>query len=138
MHALLDALRRLYRDAEELDAITELLGCGEIGGRDRGNAFDINRLLIDFGAEGQARQDRELLRGVVALDIEARIGLGVTKALRLLEAFGKRQAVLLHAGEDIIAGAVEDSVDALEGISRHPFAQRLHDGNGPAYGRFEV
>ncbi len=97
MHALLDAFRRPHRHAQELDAIAELVGGGEVGRRDRGNAFDIDRALLDAGAEGKARQDRELLRGVVALDVESRIGLGIAEPLRLLQAIGERQALLLHA-----------------------------------------
>ncbi len=50
-----------------------------------GNAFDIDRVGIDLGAEGEARQDRELLRGVVAVDVEGRIGLGIAEPLRLAQ-----------------------------------------------------
>jgi len=58
----------------------------EIGERDRGDAFDVDRCFIDLGAEREARQDGKLLRGVVALDVEGRIGLRVTQALRLAQA----------------------------------------------------
>ena len=51
MHALLDALRRLDRDAEQFHAITKFVRRGEIGRGDRRNAFDINSALIDLGAE---------------------------------------------------------------------------------------
>ena len=50
----------------------------------------------------------------MTFDIEARIGLGVAEALRVLEAIGKRQFLLLHPREDVIAGAVENPVDALD------------------------
>ena len=59
--------------------------------------FDINRVGIDLGAESQARQDGELLRGVVAFDVESRIGLGITEALRLAQALVESEPVLLHA-----------------------------------------
>ena len=42
------------------------------------------------------------------------------------------RAVLLHARQDVIAGAVEDAVDAGEGIAVEPFAQRLDDRNAAA------
>ena len=45
VHALLDALRRLHRHAQQLDAIAELVGGGEVGRRDRGNALHIDRAL---------------------------------------------------------------------------------------------
>src|ERR1700756_4564944 len=47
--------------------------------RNRRYAFDIHGALVDLGAESQARQDRKLLRGIVALDVESGIGLGVTE-----------------------------------------------------------
>ena len=87
MHALLNSGFGLDRHAQKLDAIAKL-GCGvEIGERDRRYALDVNRSGIDFGSERQARQDRKLLRGVVALDVEGRIGLGITEALRFAQAF---------------------------------------------------
>ena len=58
-----------------------------------------------------ARIDK-LLRGVVALDVEGRIGLGIAEPLRLAQAIVEGDALLLHAREDVIAGAVEDAVDA--------------------------
>ncbi len=44
MHALLDALVGRDRDAEQLDAIAELVGGFEIGRRDRRDALDIDRV----------------------------------------------------------------------------------------------
>ena len=131
-------LPRLHRDAEQLHAIAEFVGGGKIGRRNRGNAFDIDRALVDLGAEGEARQDRELLRGVVALDVESRIGLGIAEPLRFLQTLGERHLVLLHPGQDVVAGAVEDAVDALERVAGQPFAQGLHDRNGAADRGLEI
>ncbi len=47
-------------------------------------------------AEGKGRQDGELVRRVVALDIEGRIGFGIAETLRFLQAIGEGQALLLH------------------------------------------
>ena len=127
MHALLDAVVGALGDAEQLDAIAELVGRLEIGRRDRRNALDIDRVRIDLGAEREAGQDRELVRGVVALDVEGRIGLGIAEPLRVLQAVGERQLLPLHAREDVIAGAVEDAVDAREASCRPALAQRLDD-----------
>ncbi len=40
--------------------------------------------------EGKAGQDGELLRGVVAFDVEGRVGLGIAEPLRVAQAFGER------------------------------------------------
>ena len=138
MHALLNSGFGLDRHAQELDAITEL-GCGvEIGERNRRYALNVNRIGIDFRSERQARQDRKLLRGIVALDVEGRIGLGITQALRFAEAFIEGEAVLLHARQDVIAGAVEDAVDAGERIAVEPLAQCLDDWDAAGDRGFEI
>src|SRR6202030_2603479 len=50
----------------------------------------------------------------------------------------KTHFLLLHAGENVIAGAVEDAVDALQRVAGKPFADGLHDGNCTAERRFEI
>ena len=138
VHALLDALLGAHRDAEQFYAIAELVGGVEIGRRDGGDAFDVDRLRIDARAEGQARQDRELLRGVVTFDVKRRIGLRIAQPLRLLEAFGEGQLLLRHTREDVIAGAVEDAVDARDRIAGESFAQCFHDRDGAADRGLEI
>ena len=86
MHALLDAGLGALRDAQELDAVAQFVGGFEIGERDRLDALDMDGLGIDLGAEGEAGQDRELVGGVEAADVEGRIGLGIAEPLRLLQA----------------------------------------------------
>src|SRR5207237_9710627 len=81
----------------------------------------------DLGAEGEAREDGELVRGVEAADVEGRIGLRVAQSLRLLQAGRKREPLLVHAGEDVIARSVEDAVDARNAAAAKPLAQRFHD-----------
>ncbi len=123
---------------EQLDAVAEFFGGAQILRRDRGDAFDIDRALRHLGAEGEAGQNRKLLRGVVAVDVERRIGLGITETLRVLQAFGERQAFLLHPRQDVIAGAVENAVDAVDAGAGKPLAQRLDDRDGGADRRLEI
>src|SRR5947209_9168187 len=72
------------------------------------------------------------------VDVEGRNGFSIAGPLRVLQAFGKRQALLLHPGQDVIAGAVEDAVDAVDAGAAKPLAKRLDDGNGGADRRLEV
>ena len=106
MHALLDAFGGFHRNTQKFDAVAKLSRGVEVGRRDRGDAFAIDRARIYLGAEGQARENGEFLRGVMALNVKAGIGFGVTEPLRFFEAIGKAQPLLLHAGENVIAGAV--------------------------------
>ncbi len=59
------------------------------------DALDVDLVEGDLGAEGEARQDGELVRGVEAADVEGRIGLGVAARLRLGQHLGER-AVLVR------------------------------------------
>ena len=63
-------------------------------------------------AERQRRQDRQLVRRVDAVDVEARVGLGVAQLLRVGQHFGEFPAALAHLGQDVVAGAVQDAGDA--------------------------
>ena len=138
MHALFDALVGFHRHAQKLDAITELGGGIQIGRRDRRNAFAIDGTRVDPGAERQARQDGKLLRGVVALHVERGIGLRIAEPLRFLQAIGEAQPLLLHAREDVVTGAVENPVDAVEGRAVEAFAERFYDRNAAGDRRFEI
>ena len=132
MHALLDAVVGARGDAEQLYAKTEFVGGGEVGERDRLDAFDADRIGVEPRAERQRRQDRQLVRGVEAADVEGRIGLGVAQPLRLLQAEVERQPLGLHLRQDVVAGAVEDAADARDAVARKRLAQGLDDGNAAA------
>src|SRR5215468_4422592 len=138
MYALLDPLGGAHGHAEKLDAIAELFCGAKVFRLDRGNAFDVDRALRHLGAEGEAREDRKFLRGVVAVDVERRVGLGIAEPLRVLQAFGKRQSLLLHPAQDVVAGAVENAVDAVDIGSGKALAQRLDDRNASGHGRFVI
>ena len=130
VHALLAP--SVLTDPEQLHAVAELVGPGEVLGGDRGNAFHVDGALLDLGAEGEAGQDRELLRRIMTFNVEGGVGLGVAEPLRLLQAVGKGKLLLLHARQDVIAGAVEDAVDARQRIARQALAQGLYDRDGAA------
>ena len=96
--ALLDARLGAAGDAEQLDAVAELVGRLDVGLRDRRDALDIDRVGIDLGAEGDRGQERELVRGVVALDVEGRVGLGIAEPLGVGEAVGEGEAAPAPSG----------------------------------------
>ena len=77
------------------------------------------------------------MRGVETADVEGRIGLGIAEALRLLQTFLEGELLLLHARQDVIAGAVENAIDALDRIAGEPLAQRLDDRNAAGDRRLE-
>jgi len=46
--------------------------------------------------------------------------------------------LLLHLGQDVIAGAIEDAVDARDAVAGEPLAQSLHDRDGGGCRGFEI
>ena len=92
---------------------------------------------IDLGAERGAGQHGELVRGVDAVDVEAGIGLGIARRLRLGQHGVEVAAGLAHRGQDVVAGAVEDAVEAPHAIADQAFAQCLDDRDAARDRRLE-
>ena len=82
------------------------------------DALDVDLVERHARAERQAGQQGELVGGVEAADVEGRVGLGVALGLRLREHVGERAMLLLHLRQDVVAGAVEDAVDAADLVGR--------------------
>ena len=94
--AQLDAVRRAARDAEQLDAIAELLGVGDVRSAEFGDAFDVGAVELHRDAERDRREQRDLVSGVDALDVERRIGFGIAEPLRFGEHVVERQPFGAH------------------------------------------
>ena len=74
---------------------------------------------------------------VEAADVHGRIGLGIAEFLRIGEHLGERPAARLHLGEDIVAGAVEDTGDRLDLVADHRLAQHLYRRRAAHHRRLE-
>ena len=105
---------------------------------DAGDAFAVDHLERHGGVEGEAREDRGLLRGVVALDIGGGVGLGVAEALRVGEHVGELGTLFVHAVEDVVGRAVDDAHDPLHAVAGERVAQRADDRDGACRGRLVV
>ncbi len=82
---------------------------------------------VDPGAERGTGQHRELVRGIDAVHVEAGIGLGVARRLRLGQHDVELAAGFAHGGEDVVAGAVEDAVEPRHAVADQALAQCLDD-----------
>ena len=69
------------------------------------------------------------MRGVKAVDIQRGVGFSVTETLCVCQHVGKPEFFPFHAGEDIIAGTVQDPVHAFDPVAHKGFPQALDDGN---------
>ncbi len=76
----MDALEQpavgLARQRDQLDAEAERRGMVDVDAGDVADALDRDLGEVDPRAEGERRQDAELVRGIDAVDVEAGIGLG--------------------------------------------------------------
>ena len=71
------------------------------------------------------------MRGVEAADVKGRIRFGVAEPLSLGEADLERQALGLHAGEDVVAGAIENAGNALNAFPARLSRRVLMTGMPP-------
>ena len=78
------------------------------------------------------------MRAIKAADIERRIGFGVTLGLRLFQDVAKRALLALHFGQDVIAGAVQDAVDARHVVGTKRLSERLDNRNTACNCGFEI
>ena len=79
----------------------------------------------DVHAVGHGHEDGQFVGRVDALDVVARIGLGEPQPLRFLEHLGERDALVGHAGEDIVGRAVHDAHDRQDAVGHQPLLEGL-------------
>ena len=82
------------------------------------DAFDVNFVVIHPKTVRERGQNADLVLRVEAVDVQVGRRLGVTLLLRVGEHVGEIRAFQLHAGEDVIAGAVDDAVNRRELVAR--------------------
>ena len=79
--AQLQPVFRELRQGQQLDGIAKLAGVLEVGQMQAVDALAVNVVEPDARLEGQLGQDRQLVGGVGTVDVQGRIGLGVTELL---------------------------------------------------------
>ncbi len=104
----------LLADGEELDCVAHLAGVAEVLGAEVGDAFAIDLVGRDDGAEGEAGEDGDLVGGVDALHVVRGVGFGVAERLRAAQGIGEVAAFLAHGSQDVVRGAVDDGGDGSD------------------------
>ncbi len=75
---------------------------------------------------------------ILAVDIECRVCFGVAQRLGLRENISEWQTFALHPRQDVVAGAVQNAINAGNGIAEQAFAQRLYNGDAACHSSFEI
>ena len=137
VHAHRDLAVDLLGDREQLHDVAELARRAMSSAVMLGDALAVHVAGDDARAERDRRDDRGLRRGVEALDVGGRVGLGVAERLRLGERVGERRARLGHAGEDVVRRAVDDAHHAPDAVAGERLAQRPHQRDAAGDRRLE-
>ena len=113
-------------DADQPDDIAQRPGLRDVR---RAHFADTGRIdigEIDPRAKADGRQDGQLVRGIDTFDVKCGVGLGKTLRLGFRQHGVEVGARPLHFRQDVITGAVENTVDPLDTVGRRSFAQALH------------
>src|SRR5579872_6673567 len=101
------------------------------------NAFNLHRVGIYLSAERQFGQNFELLRGVVAIDIEGGISFRETFCLRFAKRIVEFNSTFSHARQNVIAGAVQNPAEPLNTISDQSISESANNRNAAANAGFK-
>src|SRR5438876_1165542 len=84
-------------------------------------------LRVDPKAMRDRGEDADLVRGVMAVNVERWLGFGVAESLCNGKDVVEIRALEFHSGQDVIASAVDDAVETGDTIADQPFAQHFDD-----------
>ena len=114
MDADVDAVVGTMRDGQQLHGIAHLLCSLEVKRGDTGDTARIHIVHGNAGIERDRCEDGNLRGGIEAVNVSRRVRLGVTKLLGFLQRSLIAHAVLGHASEHVVGGAVHNAHDRLD------------------------
>ena len=120
---------------KELDAIVQLISEADISGGDFFNSFDKHIGGIDPKTIRQRSKDDSLVSRIPTIHIECRISLCIAQFLSIREHRRKISPLLRHASENVVAGAIEDSMNRLKTISHKGLADGFDDRYAASHSR---
>ena len=123
---------------QQLQRVAKLVGPGEVLRLELHDALGEHLFRLHARAEGELRQDAELLRRIAARDVQGGVGLGEAEPLRLDQRGRERRALLGHRGEDVVRRAVHDPVQGGDAVGGERLAQRPDDRHPAADGALVV
>ena len=128
----------LLDDGKELDLISEFIGKLDVGKRDIAEPLNVNGVHPEPFAVCESGKDRRLVRSIESVNVEGWIRFRIAELLRILENRGEINFLALHPCQDIIAGAVHDTVDTADAVADKTFAQAFDDRNSACHTGFII
>ena len=138
MHPYIELPVVHFRQRQQLDAIPQLTGIGNIEPGEAGNPLGVDVLIGYPGAKSQRGEQGQLLRRINTLDVKRRIGFGVTQFLRCFEDVSEVEALIAHVAEDVIRRAVDDARNREELIRHQAFFDAANDRNAAPHAGFKT
>ncbi len=132
MHPGFDFAVVVFSDGQQLDPVAELTGKVDVDGRYLGDALGVGIGQVYLHAECQGGDDRQFMGGIMALNIQSRVGFGVAFRLGLGQNLGKLAALIGYPGQDVIARPVENPCHRPDVIADQRFPERLDNGHTTA------
>ena len=116
-------------DRQQLDPVSEIGGEGDVLGGDLFDPLGKDLLYGNMGVRDDPRQQRQLVGGIVPVDIQGRIGLGEALLLGLLHRLVIAEPCLLHPRQHVVARTVENSAEVGNLVGDQPVLENLDDGD---------
>ena len=126
------AAGNLLDDAQELDGAAQLGGKFHVQLGHIANALGVDLMVVHPEAVRKRGENTGLVLRVVAVNVQVRRRFGITLLLGVGQDGGEVRALMFHARQDVIAGAVDNAVNRGKLVGHETFAQGLDNGNAAA------
>ena len=135
--AVSGALWALRRDSLD-DIAAKFGGVIKINRIDRANGSRPNRFRFDPRVQSGKRKNRELGARVAAIQIFRCVRLGIASRLRFFQRFAKRDSRIFDAAQNVVAGSVQNSGDAVQSVPAQAGTQRRKNRHSTRHRRAEL
>ena len=83
--------------------------------------------------QSRQRQNGQLGAGIAAVEIFGGVGLGISAGLRFFQRLAERNPGVLDAAQNVVAGSIQNSGNAVQAVSAQAGAQRGENGHSSGH-----
>ena len=127
-----------FGERQQLYPVAEFAGVVDVQSAEPVDALCVDLLVRHPSAEGEGRQQGDLLRCVDSGNVEMRVGLGISKGLGVLQDLRKIEAFVAHPAQNVVAGSVNDAGNGAETIGHKTLFEGTDHRDPSADARLEA